>query len=107
MIRAELSQNSDSLFLLQREVREKFELAGPHIKASFLEYETNFSPHITIGRHLDSLAFNLAWEGIQSHGDFVCEAEINAVSLVIAEADDEQEDFSTRVAIQYSLLPRS
>lgn len=104
MISVELNSQIDYLVQLQKEIRSEFSNYGEHIKPAFRQYEEDFTPHLTIGRHLDSEMFAKAWKEIESHqDDTLCKAKIDRILLVFAEAYNEQEDETSRVSFEYVL----
>jgi 2'-5' RNA ligase len=104
MIEVEKGLDLIKLTQLQQEVRVAFARFGIHIKSSFLYYEENFNPHITIGRHLDSERFEHAWNEVLTHDcQAFCVARVSAISLVFANAENEQESLLGRVSLEYPL----
>jgi 2'-5' RNA ligase len=76
-----LAEKNDELFALQKDVRESCAHFGEHTRTDFKEYETNFTPHLTIGRELTDEQFAEAKHALSEQIE--CRATLSTVSLIV------------------------
>lgn len=89
----------------QAAIRNLLMFAGRHIKQAYSIYESNFQPHITIGRYLSANDFAVAWEQIESYDcQAICECTVDSLTLSFVEAENEHEIDGTHVKYLYPFL---
>lgn len=75
------ARSNPLLHNLQRAIQTALRGAGEYVKPASVEYDANFHPHITIGRHLDDEQFKKAKAELKS--SIVCCADVTDIALDI------------------------
>lgn len=83
MIRA---KESKELTDLQKEISARFARYGSHINKQYKEFEENFTPHLTIGRHLTKDQLQKALKEVGRN--LFCETLISELILTTVTEDD-------------------
>ena len=87
---------------LQRIIHAAFADTGVYVKPASAEYDAEFRPHITIGRHLDDARFAAA--KVELTSPVVCRADVANIVLDITNYDSAADLYRPADKFSYTLV---
>ena len=98
------AEQNNTLSALQQTISKTLRTYGEHIAPAYERYESNFMPHITIGRSLTKEALEEAKKHILS--DLTCVGTIRSLTLYIVDRSTPEEFLKEDNQIHFSLGAR-